>query len=151
MPMGKVPLIEQLRASAEAAKAFAAGLFGSTTGALLEMEETKADKSISTPVTIPANGWTLVEGQDAQAPSAAYPYYFDIIDQDVSSHDRAAVTFSIASLPEAARCGICQTCETVNGRIRLWSAASPESSITAEYWIEQGASPVNEVSEEGKE
>ena len=48
--MGKMPLIEQLRASAEAAKNFAASLFGSTTGALFEMEETKADKCTASSV-----------------------------------------------------------------------------------------------------
>lgn len=148
--MGKMSLIEQLRASAEAAKTFAVGLFGSTTGAILEMEETKADKWTATPVTIPASGWNLAEGQNAVAPSEAYPYYFDLSAEGVTAIDRATVTFAYASLVEVTRCGICQTCETANGRIRLWSATCPETNITAEYWIEQGSSPANQVSEEGK-
>ena len=149
--MGKMPLIEQLRASAEAAKNFAASLFGSTTGALFEMEETKADKCTASSVAIPASGWKLADGQEGEAPSEAYPYYLDLSAENVTALDRATVTFSIVSLSEAARCGICQTCETANGRIRLWSAARPETDITAEYWIEQGASPSNEIPEEGKE
>ncbi len=140
--MGKMPLIRQIRASAEAAKNFAAGLFSSTAGALLEIEETKVDKWAATPVTIPASSWKLADSQDTPALSEAYPYYVNISAENATALDRATVAFSIASLSEAIRCGICQTCETANGRIRLWSAARPETDITAEYWIDQGASPV---------
>lgn len=133
--MGKMPFIAQLRASMEAAKCFAAGLFSSTSGAILELEETKTDKWAATPITIPVSGWK------SGSSSEAYPYYFDIEDENVTALDRAVVTLSVGSLSEAASCGLCQTCETADGRIRLLSSSEPEADIVAEYWIEQGASP----------
>lgn len=139
--MGKMPFIAQLQAGMEAAKAFTTSLFSFTSGAILELEETKTDKWAATPITIPASGWKLSEGQGAEPSSETYPYYFDIEDENVTTLDRAEVTFSVGSLPEATSCGLCPTCETVNGRIRLWSSSKPEANITAEYWIEQGTSP----------
>lgn len=133
--MGKMPFIAQLRTSVEAAKSFTAGLFSSASGAILELEKTKADKWAATPITIPASGWK------AGSSSETYPYYFDIEDENVTSLDRAVVTLSVGSLSEAASCGLCQTCETADGRIRLLSSSMPEADIVAEYWIAQGSSP----------
>ena len=133
--MGKMPFIAQLRAGTEAARSFAAGLFSSASGAIMELDETNTDKWAATPITIPASGWK------SGSSSEAYPYYFDIEDENVTVLDRAVVTFSAGSLSEAASCGLCQTCETADGRISLLASSKPEADIVAEYWIEQGASP----------
>lgn len=146
--MGKMPFIAQLRASAEAAKNFAAGLFVLASGAVLELEETKADKGEATPITIKASDWKLPEGQETPATSEEYPYYLDIKVEGVTALDRATVTVAVEALSEAVKCGLCPTCETSDGKIRLWSASKPTADMAAEYWIEQGANPSQE---EGKE
>ena len=133
--MGKSPIIEQLRASAIAAKNYAIGLvlqFAENTGKDLEaMEVRKADKPTAVSCTIPATGWK----EDG---TAGYPQYYDLPISGVTASDRAEVTLAPSGLETAAKCGMCQTCETMNGKIRLRAARVPEAAIAAEYWIEKG-------------
>ena len=135
--MGKMPLIAQFRAGVTAARNYAASLFGPMALAMQEMEDTKADRGVGVRVTIQASAWTL---QEDQAISEAYPYFYDLKADGVTAADRAEVTISVGSLSEAALRGLCPTCETGSGKIRLWSAEKPEKNIEAEYWIEQGMS-----------
>lgn len=147
--MGKSPFIAQLRASMTAAKSFAAGLFGAAFSAITEMEGTKADRGAGIRITIPTSGWKLPEGQTSPAEAEAYPYFYDLEADGVTVLDRASVYISKGSLKDAALCGLCPTCETSSGKIRLWSAGVPEKDITAEYWIDQGAEIASPSSEEG--
>ncbi len=147
--MGKTPFIAQLRASATAAKNFTVGLFGAAFSAITEMEGTKADRGAGVRITIQASGWKLPEGQTEPAATEAYPYFYDLKVDGVTALDRASVAIAKGSLEDATLCGICPTCETSTGNIRLWSAGVPGKDIIAEYWIEQGAEIAAPSSEEG--
>lgn len=134
--MSKMSLIAQFRAGAAAARSYAASLFSPMALAMKELEDTKADRGTGVPVTIPASAWTM---QEDQTGPETYPYFCDLTANGVTAADRAEVAIAMESLSEAAACGLCPTCETGSGKIRLWAAGTPEKSIKAEYWIEQGA------------
>lgn len=92
---------------------------------------TKQDAPLSASCTIPVSGW-------ASDSTADYPKYYDISVSGITNKDRATVTLAPASLSIAAKCGLCCTCETLNGKIRLRAKSVPTVAMTAEYWIEKG-------------
>ena len=132
--MGKSHL-NHLKACAEAAKNFTNGLVGelaqSVTDALEEFESVKADKPVSTQVTIPTTSWTEDEGVPA------YPVHYDIVVQGatektgprLSSHRKPWRCYRLLDVP---------TCETVTGAIRIRAKSAPTTPISAEYWLEAG-------------
>lgn len=134
--MGKITLLNHLKACAEAAKNFTNGLVGelaqSVTDALEEFELMKADKPVSTQVTIPTTGWT----EDESVP--AYPVRYDIVVQGATEKDWASVVIAPGSLGDAIACSMCPTCETLSGVIRIRAGSAPTAAISAEYWLEQG-------------
>lgn len=85
----------------------------------------------ATPVTIPKTGW----GSDS---TATYPKYYDIAVSGVAASDRANVDIAPTALSTAAACGLCPTCETLAGKIRLRAVRVPAASMAATYWIEKG-------------
>lgn len=91
----------------------------------------KQDKQTSTSCSIPTTGW-------AKDATADYPHYYDLLVSGLTAKDRAEVTLAPASLKTAVKCGLCQTCETLAGKIRLRAASVPSAALTVEYWIEQG-------------
>lgn len=91
----------------------------------------KQDKQSAVSCTIPAAGW-------AEDTTSGYPYYCDLPVPGVTARDRAELTLAASSLSAAVECGLCQTCETLEGKIRLRAAAAPAADLAAEYWIEQG-------------
>lgn len=97
--MGKITLLNHLKACAEAAKNFTNGLVGelaqSVTDALEEFESVKADKPVSTQVTIPTTSWT----EDESVP--AYPVHYDIV---VQAPRRKSGASGIVIAPEPWRC-----------------------------------------------
>lgn len=134
--MGKITLLNHLKACAESAKKFTNGLVGelaqTVTEAMVELERVKADKSSFTKVTIPVEGWK----EDNSV--TAYPAYYDILAQGVTAKDRASVAIAPGSLGHAAACSMCPTCETLAGVIRIRAGSAPKEAILAEYWIDQG-------------
>lgn len=133
--MGKVTVLEHLRAAAEAEKTFANGLVGelaqTVTEAITELESVKADKSSGVAVTIPTSGWS----SDS---NASYPKYYDIAVTGITASDRAEITIAPGSLDAAKACGICPTNETLAGKIRVRAASVPTVAISVEYWVENG-------------
>lgn len=91
----------------------------------------KQDRAKAVYCSIPANGW----GKDG---TAAYPNYYDLPAVGVTARDRVEIILSPSSLRTAAACGLCQTCESLAGKVRLRSVSVPTAAIVAEYWIEQG-------------
>lgn len=91
-----------------------------------------AKKPLSGSVTIPTTGW----GSDS---TADYPKYYDIAVTGVTASDRANVDIATASMSKAVACGLCQTCETLAGKIRVRAVSVPAAAITAQYWVEKGA------------
>lgn len=133
--MGKSPFTKQLKACAVAAKNYAASLvlkvIEETGKDLDELDSSKADKPQAVSCTILTSGWQSDSTE-------GYPNYYDIPVSGVTAKDRAEVTLARSGLDTAVKSGICQTCETLAGKIRLRAASIPALDIAAEYWIEQG-------------
>lgn len=92
----------------------------------------KQDKLDGVLVTIPADGW------DSDS-TETYPKYYDIAATGITASDRASVDIAPASMSTAVACGLCQTTETLDGKIRIRAVSVPTASMTANYWIEKGA------------
>ena len=113
----------------------------STTADLFEeVDQMKANKPMSVPVTIPTTGW-----QTDSTEGAVYPQYYDITSKDIPQ-----VCIARASEAAANACGMSRTCETVTGAIRLWAGSVPTTAILAEYVIEEGRNE-NTTAESGGE
>lgn len=91
----------------------------------------KQDKPKATACTIPATGWASDE-------TSGYPKYYDMPATGVTAKDRVEITLAPAGLSMAVECGLCPTCESLAGKVRLRAASVPSAAIAAEYWIEQG-------------
>lgn len=133
--MGNSPFTKQLRDCAVAAKNYALAkmqeVIESASADLEALESGKADKPEAVSCTIPTSGWSSDSTKD-------YPQYYDIAVTGLTAKDRAEVTLAPSGLDTAVQCGMCQTCETLAGKIRLRAASVPASDIAAEFWIEQG-------------
>lgn len=81
--------------------------------------------------TVPASGW----GSDS---TPGWPKYYDIIADGVKESDFATVTLPPASLVTASAYGLCPTCETMAGKIRIRAANVPSSAFTVQCRIEKG-------------
>ncbi len=101
--------------------------------ALDEMAARKADRPLSGSVAIKTSSWAAEPGG-----IASYPYYCDIAVSGVTANDHADVVIAPASMDVAVSCGICPSCQTVAGKIRLRAAAVPTASITVGYEIRKG-------------
>lgn len=133
--MSKFAVFEHIRISAEASKNFVMGLIGEVAGtvadALEELHSLKSDKTAAVSITIPISGWSSDNTAD-------YPQYYDIAVAGVTVRDRAEITIEAGSLGAAIDCGLCQTNETLAGKIRVRSISIPAVAIQAEYWLEKG-------------
>lgn len=134
--MNTIALVTHLKLVAQEAKKYAASLASELSNATLEamqeMDRAKVDRLSSVSVIIKADGWVKDETWEE------YPLRHDITAAGVTAADRADVILSPGSLTAAAECGICQTCETQNGKICIWAKKAPGESLTAEYQIIQG-------------
>lgn len=134
--MRTIALETHLKLLAQKAKQYTAGLVSELSAATLEamkeMDNAKVDKISAVAVTISTDGWVEDETWEE------YPLRHDITAAGVTAADRADVILSPGSLTAAAECGICQTCETQNGKICIWAKKAPGESLTAEYQIIQG-------------
>ncbi len=91
----------------------------------------KQDKSAAVQVTISPDEWTQEE-------TGPYPCTCDLPAPGVTAADRAEVTLAPESLLTSVECGLCPTCETLAGAIRLRAALAPERELKVEYWMTQG-------------
>jgi len=130
--MSKLVTLQQLKTGMQAVKDYINGLFIATAEAIEEVEAAKADKSKAITVTIPVEGWT----EDATIPE--FPLAYDIPVEGITAYDMATITVAPESIGTAVACKLCPTNETIAGKIRVRAVSVPASSITAEYWIEQG-------------
>ena len=110
-----------------------------------EVDTVKANKPLAVSVTIPTTGW-----QTDSTEGAAYPQYYDIPVEGVTSKDIPQVCIARASEAAANACGMSRTCETVTGAIRLWAGSVPTTAILAEYVIDEGRNE-NTTAESGGE
>ena len=134
--MGLINL-DHMKALALRTKAYMSGhlatLAQETVNSMEQMDAVKANKPLAVSVTIPTTGW-----QTDSTEGAAYPQYYDIPVEGVTSKDIPQVCIARESEAAANACGMSRTCETVAGAIRLWAASEPAAAIQAEYVIEEG-------------
>lgn len=134
--MNTIALETHLKLLAQKAKQYAVGLVSelsdATLEAMQEMDNAKADKISAVAVTISTDGWVEDETWED------YPLRYDITAAGVTAADRADVILSPGSLSAATECGVCQTCETQDGKICIWARTAPAEALTAEYRITQG-------------
>ena len=91
----------------------------------------KQDKPAAVSCSIQTTGWAKDE-------MAGYPNYYDLPVEGLTAKDKAEINLAPSSMSAAVECGLCQTCETLAGKLRLRSVSVPTKAIAAEYWIEQG-------------
>ena len=91
----------------------------------------KQDKSAAAEAVLSPDGWQCDEAGE-------YPYYCDIPAPGITAADRAEITLAPESLLTSVECGLCPTCETLAGAIRLRAALAPERELKVEYWMTQG-------------
>lgn len=134
--MNIIALATHLKQVAQAAKTYTDSLISETAKetikAIKEMDRAKVDKISAVAVTISTDGW--VEDETWKD----YPLRYDITATGVTAADRVDVILSPGSLSAATECGVCQTCETQDGKIRIWARTAPAEALTAEYRIIQG-------------
>lgn len=104
-----------------------------------DLERGKENKVSPVSITIPAEGWTSEEiDETGEETEASYPFYYDVAAAGVTAKDSVDVTIRRASLDAAVGCGLCPTCETVEGKIRLRAMKAPAKAMAAEYRLRSG-------------
>lgn len=98
-----------------------------------EVEDALNDLPSATSFSIPVTGWT----KDTEETSG-YPYHYDLTVEGIGAEDFPIVTVAPSGQATARSCGLCPTCESLAGVIRLWAESVPTTSIAAEYWIVDG-------------
>lgn len=106
--------------------------FGQVDEALEALDLEKQDLTNEVTASVPASGW----GSDTAV--ADYPKYYDLTAAGITAKDSVSVIIAPASVATAVSCGICPTCETLAGKIRIRSAQVPSKAISVRYWIEKG-------------
>ena len=100
-----------------------------------EIEEAINDFPVASSISISTSGWESVTPANSMGD---YEYYYDINNVSIDSSDLPIVSVSPASLEVTAACGLCATCESLNGKIRLYSKDIPEEAITVSCWVIKG-------------
>lgn len=133
--MKKAIILEYLKACMQDIRQFVGSLVGeladTVTGAMTEIDDTKADKGEAVKLYIIPAGWS----SDS---TAVYPSYRDISVTGITEKDRVNITVAPDSLGTAVSCGLCPTNETFAGKIRVRARSVPTVPIEAEYWIDKG-------------
>lgn len=125
--------VKSIKITAEAAAAGVLQLSDALNQSVTEIEAALNDLPSAASITILPTDWT----QDTTIDSP-YQYYYDIIDAAVNSTDLPIVSVAPNSLDTAAACELCPTCESLTGRIRLYSKSAPSASIVVECWVIRG-------------
>lgn len=104
------------------------------------LEVGKENKVSPVSITIPTEGWASEEIDDTgeEETGASYPFYCDIAAAGATALHWADVTIIRSSLDAATNCGLCPTCETLQGKIRLWAMKAPTEAIQAVYRLHSG-------------
>lgn len=84
-------------------------------------------------ITILPTDWT----QDTTIESE-YQYYYDVINAEVKATDLPIVSVAPRSLDVTADCELCPTCESLTGKIRIYSKSLPSDNIVINCWVIEG-------------
>lgn len=107
-------------------------MFSEVDAALSEMDSEKLDKTNEVSVSISASDWK------SDTSVGDYPYYYDLAVTGLTAKDKASVIIAPTSVKTAVSCGICPTCESLAGKIRIRSEKAPSAAVAVRYWIEKG-------------
>lgn len=104
------------------------------------LEVGKDNKVSPVSITIPTEGWASeeIDETDEEETGASYPFYYDIPVTGATALHYAEVTITREGLDAATNCGLCPTCETSEGKIRLWAMQEPTEAIPALYRLHSG-------------
>ena len=100
-----------------------------------EIEEAINDFPVASSITVSAEGWQEVTPTNSMGD---YDYYYDISNSEIDNSDLPIVTVSPADIATTAECGLCPTCESLNGAIRLYAKTQPEDDIRVSCWVIKG-------------
>ena len=98
-----------------------------------EIEEAINDYPVASSISISTSGW-----QELETTMGDYAYYYDITVNTIDSSDLPIVVVSPSSMSVSAECGLCQTCESLNGTIRLFAKTVPSENMTISCWVIKG-------------
>lgn len=148
-PLGFAALIDFLKTTKSTSDASASGVSGlqediqglsgqmtagfqqANTG-LQTLDADKLDKPRAISFSIPVASWQ----NDSAA--AEYPQFYELAVTGVTAKDRASIVLAPSSVAVAVACGLCPTCETLAGKIKIRATAAPSGVITGTYWIDTG-------------
>lgn len=95
-----------------------------------EIEAVINDFPVAASITILTTGWN--QSDDT---SLDFPYYYDIPAKNVDENDLPVITIAPQSQQTTADCGFCPTCESFNGKVRVYSKDIPDTAISAELFV----------------
>lgn len=135
----KLVLLPHLESLARKIKAFVNNLVSNlattTTEAITELDNSKADKPEHVPLTVPVTGW--VQSTETNPVTAKFPYYTEVAIQGITANDVVQITIYEQSQPTAMDCGLSPSNTTLDGAIRLRSRTIPAEPLVGDYVIEK--------------
>ena len=103
--------------------------------AVTEIEAALNDFPVAASISVYSTGWEENTSETAVTQTA---YYYDIENVDIDQYDLPIVTIDPSSLEVAAANGLCSTCESFNGYVRLYAKNAPDVDITVSLFIIKG-------------
>lgn len=104
---------------------------------MVEIEEAINDFPVASSISISTEGWTAITPANSKGD---YKYYYDITNSAIDSNDLPIVSVAPQSMTISAECGLCSTCESLNGAIRLYATSIPSENMNVSCWIIKGQS-----------
>ncbi len=107
--------------TADATKALSANQ-----GVVIDKKLEKKVEGLLLALTIPVEGW-IKDAQD----TTGYPYYIDIHDTRIKKSMIPDLIFGVSVINAASEAGICASCDTLDGALRVYSRGIPTASMNA--------------------
>ena len=113
---------------------------------LQEIEAALNDYPSAASVSIGTSGWV----KDNNA-THSYKYYYDITEETSTVNDMPVLAIAPESLATAAVCGLCSSCQSMSGKVRIYAMSVPTSPMSGSLMIMPGKTDVNLTTEETEE
>ena len=130
--------VAAIKQTADTAEMGVLQLSQSMQDSLAEIEAALNDIPSAASITINTTGWV----KDNKA-THNYKYYYDIASKGTTPDDVPVLGISPSSMSIAATCGLCSTCESINGAVRVYAVSIPLAPITASLMVLPGKSSTN--------
>jgi len=93
---------------------------------LIQLLNHRAAGAAQKDITVPTSGW-----QPDNDTNGAYQIHVDIASMDIAETMIPVLAVNPRDLETAAKCGLCPTCRTLNGMLRLYAKGAPDAEIGA--------------------